>query len=391
VDGQVWAELSGGLDSSSIVCMADEIVKSGSVEASRLETVSLVFDEASQSDERNYIRYVEDRIGKAGHHLREDDFRMLASSAVEHPYVIPNPFGTFAEYNKALNQVMHEKAARVLLSGRGGDEIFNNIPDPTPELADLLVQWNLRLLHRRLKIWSETLRKPYIKLLWEHAVAPVLPQSLLFKVGRRRKMKILELYDQGFIRHLNLHRRSVGVPDVFGFRYPSGRNQSISFLSLVRMLSAGYWREWGNVETTYPFMHRPLIEFMQAIPSTQRLRPGETRSLMRRAVRDLLPLEIVNRKDKAFDTDATIRAVTRECLRLQSRLADARVSAYGYINAEALLIALNQAKKGSALSSLSIAFVISLEDWLRHFERRPFTPPEVLDVVAPCEGMAKAS
>src|SRR4029077_376508 len=56
VDGPVWAELSGGLDSSSIVCMADQIIKSGETQASGLETVSFVYDEASKSDERKYIQ-----------------------------------------------------------------------------------------------------------------------------------------------------------------------------------------------------------------------------------------------------------------------------------------------------------------------------------------------
>jgi len=51
-DRPVFAELSGGLDSSSIVCVADEIIRNGEVQAKRLETVSHVFDECPTSDER---------------------------------------------------------------------------------------------------------------------------------------------------------------------------------------------------------------------------------------------------------------------------------------------------------------------------------------------------
>src|SRR6185369_6416038 len=42
-DGPVWADLSGGLDSSSIVCVANEVMKRGAAQASSLETVSAVF------------------------------------------------------------------------------------------------------------------------------------------------------------------------------------------------------------------------------------------------------------------------------------------------------------------------------------------------------------
>src|SRR5689334_7069514 len=68
-DGPVWADLSGGLDSSSIVCVADEVMKGGSVQARSLETVSAVFDESSTSDERKFISVVEQRRGQHGHHF----------------------------------------------------------------------------------------------------------------------------------------------------------------------------------------------------------------------------------------------------------------------------------------------------------------------------------
>lgn len=66
IDGEVWSELSGGLDSSSVVCMAADLIKKGECGATGLQTVSMVFDEASKCDERRYIEPVEEKIGKRG-------------------------------------------------------------------------------------------------------------------------------------------------------------------------------------------------------------------------------------------------------------------------------------------------------------------------------------
>src|SRR5262245_2281385 len=63
VDGPVWGSLSGGLDSSSIVCMADEILATEDVQATRVETVSYVYDAAVTCDERKFIQCVEEQRG----------------------------------------------------------------------------------------------------------------------------------------------------------------------------------------------------------------------------------------------------------------------------------------------------------------------------------------
>jgi asparagine synthase (glutamine-hydrolysing) len=73
VHGPVCAELSGGLDSSSIVCMGDELVRSGESPHVSLTTVSYVFDEAPTDDERQYISLVEARRGARGRHISESE------------------------------------------------------------------------------------------------------------------------------------------------------------------------------------------------------------------------------------------------------------------------------------------------------------------------------
>src|SRR5205807_3704140 len=72
-DRPVLAELSGGMDSSSIVCMADTIIACGGAETPRLDTISWYDDSSDQIapdwNERLYFTRVEEKRGMTGYHI----------------------------------------------------------------------------------------------------------------------------------------------------------------------------------------------------------------------------------------------------------------------------------------------------------------------------------
>jgi asparagine synthase (glutamine-hydrolysing) len=373
VDGPVWADLSGGLDSSSIVCVADRILERQALQAHRLETVSAVFDHSPSSDERKFIRVVEQQRGQAGHHFLESEYPLLTQSAFENLRTIPNPLEMWAVYHKGVQQAMRATGVRVKLCGIGGDELLTASSDPSPELCDLLVQGKLRDLHQRLQVWSLALKKPYVEVLWNHTVVPSLPRSWRSFYKRSERAKRLALFEPNFVKRCNLHDRLLSRKDVFGFRLPSARGQWIAFSSVVDVISSGYLLAWDPIEITYPFTHRPLVEFLQAIPVTQWIRPGETRSLMRRALRDYLPPQIAKRKGKGTPAEAMLRAVAREWPRLRKLFKDARVCAAGYVNAQQLESLIQHASFERNPENLVVIHISHLELWLRDIERRTQT------------------
>jgi asparagine synthase (glutamine-hydrolysing) len=368
-DRTVFAELSGGLDSSSMVCLSDRIIAEGGVQTPGVETVSHVFDECPTADERKYIHLVEAQRSVSGHHIKDEDYRLLAPLPEEIAIVSPNPVVLSFGYHSGVRKAMDHSGARVLMSGLGGDQMFGGVYGAYPEVADLLASIKLLTLHRSLRSWSHALKRSYLELLWKDAIVRLFPQRLQ-TLARGRAIQIAPWYNRGFATRMKLHQRLVTTPTLAGFRVPSARDQVAGFLSAVKSTSSCWRNEQFGIDVTYPYAHRPLVEFLQAIPLEQLLRPGENRFLMRRMMTGILPDEIAKRQTKGNPREAIFRAIARESERLRSVFEDARVCARGYVDKVPLLAALDRAKHGYETHTASLVQTISLEFWLRGLENR---------------------
>jgi asparagine synthase (glutamine-hydrolysing) len=370
VEGPIWASLSGGLDSSAIVCQADDLIRSGEVGTARLETVSYVYDEAASSDERDFIRCIEERRGRAGHHLADGDYPALRSFPDNQEIGFPEVLDCFWDRHQGLCELMDADGARVILTGHGGDEVLGSSPDPSPGIGDHLMQFHLLSLHRELKAWSKARKKPYAELLWRDGILQFLPGKLNSTKRRAAAAKFPPWFSQDFAESTQLRERYFSVSKTSGFRLPTQRDQALGFLSAMKLVSRGPYRSRGCIEASHPFLHRPLIEFLQAIPHEQILRAWENRSLMRRSLQGLVPEKVLKRRTKRYLTEPFLRAIIREWPRLHTLFTNPYVRSYGYINAGNFITAMNLARNGSGEYVSGLMTVISLEFWLRALERR---------------------
>lgn len=160
----VLAELSGGMDSSSIVCMADHVMAQGSSGTPRLDTISSFDDSEPNWNEAPFFGKVEERRGRAGHHVALDFGKHW------HPLFDPNVFAGTPGFGCNLNDnAVYESHIvsgryRVLLQGTGGDEVLGGVPTPLPELADLFVSARVSFFLRRLLVWAIAQRIPMLQL-----------------------------------------------------------------------------------------------------------------------------------------------------------------------------------------------------------------------------------
>ena len=106
----------------------------------------------------------------------------------------------------------------------------------------------------------------------------------------------------------------------FGFWLPTRRSviggvQAMAY-NLAKVSAAMTVLE----ESHYPYLDQNVIEFVLATPADQWLRPGERRSLMRRALAGIVPAEILARRSKQFAARTPAVMLDQHWGEIQSRL-----------------------------------------------------------------------
>jgi asparagine synthase (glutamine-hydrolysing) len=362
----ILAELSGGMDSSSIVCMADKLLAEGAAQTSRVDTLSYFNDSEPNWNERIYFARVEEKRGRVGCHIdvSSEQYFELDRDCIPFP-ATPATAGHSRGANQQFVDCLKSQGIRVLLSGIGGDEVLGGVPTPMPELADLMVSSDILKLGHQLKEWALDKRRPWLHLLFQ-TIHGFLPR-------RSVSTPILSWLQEDFV-HRNrmaleprLHRSNVLGPR------PSFQICLHTLDGLRRQLGCLSAPSIPIFETRYPFLDRSLLEFVYAVPRDQLVRPGQRRSLMRRALGGIVPEELLNRRRKAFMRGPAIEAAT-DWPGLLRNSGTLLVDALGIVHTRDLISCLENARGHSSIPIVPLMRVFALERWLRSLSRRSVLP-----------------
>lgn len=365
--GAVFCELSGGIDSSSITCAVDALLRNNPSHA-RMFTVSYAFNRASSSDERTYVRLVEQQLGRAGLHILEDDHPMLSPAHVSFQPDLPTGQLCFMARFEARAEAMRRHDARVLLSGLGGDQLFWSEPPPGLPLADSLARGDIVALVSGCREWARVLRRPFLGMLWAGALRPLLPSRWFARFQRVNRLG--EWFNYDFVRRTQLKERIVGMERDGGWEPPSRSLQYALIQQTMRTYALEPCVSSGYVDVRYPYLDRRLVEFALAIPLDQKVRPSESRSLVRRALRGLVPDSVRERRAKAGPDEALYRALAKPSAFVSEITNNPLVCAYGFVDPSALRLALQRARHGISTNTVQLIKTLSLEMWLRGLDRQ---------------------
>jgi asparagine synthase (glutamine-hydrolysing) len=361
-DRPVLAELSGGMDSSSIVCMADAVLAQGAAETPRLDTVSYYNDSEPDWNERPYFTKVEERRKRTGCHIEvgTPDSAELASRP--EPFA-PAPFSRrrSSERTREFEACLTSQGNRVVLSGVGGDEFMGGVPTPVPELMDLLARAQIKNLARELTAWALNRRKPWIHLFLE-AARVFFPISV---VGVPKYLRPPKWLNPDFVKRQRDALR--GYPSRVNLFGPLPTFQECLFTidALRRQLACSVLPLEPLYEKQFPYLDRTLLEFICAIPRAQLVRPGQRRSLMRRALVGIVPDEILNRKRKAFVLRSPTAAICTEWARLIKESREITSETLGILDARAFSREVDEVGRGREVHIVSMSRMLEIESWLR--------------------------
>ncbi|MGA8429225.1 MAG: asparagine synthase-related protein [Candidatus Sulfotelmatobacter sp.] len=373
-DSAVLAELSGGLDSSSIVCMADDISASEGEHLPRVDTISYYDNTEPNGDDSIYFQQIEKHRGRVGIHIDGSKLgRSRVSLECSEFCPLPGALGVGQQLGDERAAVLRAGGYRVVLSGIGGDEFMGGIPDPRAHLADLILQFKLISLAKQLTTWSLVKRKPWIQLLWESAI-DALPHSLGQYLVKEAKVEPWLRKD--FVRRTRLAIRQLVVDEHFGLWLPTRR----SYIGGVFLMASKLAKYAPSVsapeEARYPYLDQNLIEFILSIPASQLLRPGERRSLMRRSLAGIVPGEVLSRSTKQVGARTPALVLEGHWVELQSIYDRSLSAGLGYVDEKKFLKVISDARAGQSVPIVRILWAISLEYWLRDLAGRGlFDPP----------------
>jgi len=361
----VFSELSGGLDSSSLVLTGDRVLEARNKPRGNLRTVSCVYEESQSCDERNFIRAIEEKRGIDTLLVHEQDQRITLGLKDPTFTGIPNGLHCFPGRYPKFAELMREHKSRVLLSGRGGDHLFCSEPDGAAITADELRRGNLFRAHRECSLWSRFMNVPYHRLMMGRAL-PLAVRSFFPGMFQYLRPTI-----PGWIapnRRKAIDAALAGSTDFKAHRaIPSQQAKLCVVDHMFRFLGSGFLSEYRELYVSHPYSHRPLVEFCFAVPISQFLRQGQTRSLMRRALSNVLPAKTAKRVGKGLLDEALLRALQREWDEV-SDVRDWQLCKRDFVEPKQLSDSLQKMRLGFIDQAVGLLRLVSLEQWFRSLD-----------------------
>ncbi|MFP4494622.1 MAG: XrtA/PEP-CTERM system amidotransferase [Halochromatium sp.] len=318
------AFLSGGVDSSAVVAMMAGLTREP------VRTCSIGFADPAY-DESRYAQQVAQRY--ATNHYQEqvdsDDFALLdrLGELYDEPFADSSALPTYRVCELARRKVV------VALSGDGGDENLAGYRRYRHHLAEDCLRRPLPLNLRR-SLFG-TLANLYPKADWAprvfrakatfQALARDSVEGYFQGVSILRDELRAQLFAPTFRRELQ------GYNAVELLREHAARAPVNDSLSLVQYLDLKTYLP-GDIltkvdrasmahalEVRVPILDHPLVEWISGLPPTLKIRDGEGKYLLKKAMQPYLPNEIMYRRKKGFSVPVAewFRGPLRERLREQ--------------------------------------------------------------------------
>ena len=350
----VATELSGGLDSSFVTCLARDISDGP------IHTISLLFPSTPTTDEREYIKAVLDTSDAfIPHAVNSADQGFMEELGEICQHIDEGVFLSGAHYMMWQNyRAARETGARILLTGVDGDSVVDH---GTLYLSELAKQGQWERFATEVKQLAQ--RNAEIGETQEFLAELASPQKMIDRYGRpylKRAIRehgytrfysatrillnqlpisaywLYRSFAGDFVRSLigeTEFKRVRGHPSIangrkllpqieslkaefadqvnYFSRYESRKRNNLDAVreEQIQLLNSGvftttleacnHYTSAHSVEAAHPFMDVRLLEFAVCLPSEQSLSEGWTRAILRRAMNQIVPDKVRLRQAKA--------------------------------------------------------------------------------------------
>jgi len=359
-DVEVGSCLSGGLDSSSIVCSMHHM---GEARARDHQTFSILFP-GTDFDESPYVAQVA-RLAGLRSHVTSSSAARLLEDLERLVYHQDEPFGgpsIFAQWE--VMRLAHGEGIKVLLDGQGADEL----------MAGYLFFQGYLMLEYLLRGHPFAAAAEAVGFLARHgrrtdpflAAALFLAPKFLKNILARRYMRVPLAAD--------FAARQAAASEVPARMYSRvSLNQALAYrvrFSLPQLLREEDRNSMAfSIESRLPFLDYRLVEFLFTLGPEFKVRHGMTKHILREAMRGVLPEDVRMRIGKLGFPTPIVQWLRQPEVRavVDGILGSPSFAARGYLDAPRVRDLYAKHAAGTADVWQTVWKAVNLELWMRRF------------------------
>jgi len=304
-DVPVGAHLSGGLDSSTVTCLAASLLDNP------IHTFSGGFKESPRYDETRFARMAAEQAGSIHHEIfpSEQDFVELMPKLI---YAMDEPAAGPGIFPQLMVSQLAKQNGKGVLGGQGGDEVFGGYTrylvayleecirggiQGTQEDAKYVVSFDTILPNlTQLKGYE-----PMLRYFWSEGLFDAQDARYYRLVDRGMEMKGLlsgDLADPG-----SGYSTFQAFSDLFNSGGLSSYINKMTRFDLLTLLPALLHVEdrtsmLVSLESRVPLLDHRIVELAASMPPAIKFEGGRSKHIFRKVVGQLLPRGITERKDK---------------------------------------------------------------------------------------------
>jgi asparagine synthase (glutamine-hydrolysing) len=368
--------LSGGLDSSAITCIVNELLKNQGVkQTSKIQkTFSAVYDPKKfpKCDERKFINVV-NRKTKASSNFIFPDGEKLAKDLENLIYSQDFPFGSTSIYAQySVFKLAKNKKVKVMLDGQGVDELLAGYHTFFPVFFRSLKEKGQYLkLFREIVDFNRnhgnTMKYAFFRLLF--------PTNLFAALKNKISFNLKNAYYNAYFDYnvFNQEWRQKYLSLVFPTPNNNPFKDQSYLLTRIQGLPSLLRYEDRNsmnfsIESRTPFLDYRLVEFVYSLPDDQKIRHGQTKWVMRQALKGVLPEKIRNRQDKVgFATPEEIWFKKNLAPQMRKVFASEKFASRPYFDHKKVILSFEKFLSGEPIMYQLFWRIYNLELWLRRF------------------------
>ncbi|MBD2344398.1 asparagine synthase-related protein [Anabaena subtropica] len=366
-DEKIASHLSGGMDSSSIVCIARDLL-AAETSPRKLITLSLVYQMRSLAGETDYIQMVVDQGGAIEPQYVDGDavldFEWFTNKIPTYDEPYPGLFHLAME--KVLVDVAAQLGVTAIMSG-GGAELI--VEGNRMHLADLMRQGHWHKALQEARQWATAKNQSLWSILYSFGIEPLIPPLLregfptFIRGGYGRWPKLGSFTIPPWIlpdfakQHDMWGKALKTIREIN--RYPV--EESLNLLGL--RASAGNWAAWYlaaplGIRICQPFLDPRLIIYCLSLPREQREIPGVPKPLLQVAMDGILPEPIRTRRFKGNFNEVYWQGLAKNLSHLEAMVVQSQIDELGIFDKQQLIQAMRQhaigigdVRSGSRISS----------------------------------------